>query len=82
MCSWMARKDCKNIILISRSGMQSADAQSLVDELATLGVKLQVYACDVSKAEELSQILQLCISEMPPIRGVIQSAMVIKVSWP
>ena len=82
MCSWMARKGCKNIIVISRSGIQSVGAQSLVDELATLDVKLQVYACNVSKAEELSQTLQFCISEMPPIRGVIQSAMVIKVSRP
>ena len=80
MCYWMASKKCKNIILISRSGMQSPDSQSLLDELAQLDVKLKVYACDVSNAEKLSHTLKLCLEDMPPIRGVIQSAMVIRVS--
>lgn len=80
MCSWMARKKCKNIVLISRSGMKGSEAQSVVAKLETLGVRLKVCACDVSNAEELEQTLKLCVKEMPPIRGVIQSAMVIKVS--
>lgn len=77
----MAGKNCKNIILISRSGMRSSGAQSLVDDLDTSGVKLKVYACDVGNEEELEWTLKLCLKEMPPIRGVIQSAMVIRVSW-
>ena len=80
MCHWMARRKCKNIVLISRSGMQSPDAQSLLDEFARLEVRLKVYACDVSNAEDLNQTLNLCFRDMPPIRGVIQSAMVIRVS--
>ena len=80
ICNWMAGKKCKNIILVSRSGMKASGAQSLMDELETLGVMLKIYACDVSNAEELGMVLKQCHIEMPPIRGVIQSAMVIKVS--
>ncbi len=80
MCNWIALKNCKNIVLISRSGMKSSGAQSFVDELEGLGVRLKVYACDVSNAEELNLTLKTCFREMPPIRGVIQSAMVIRVS--
>ena len=79
MCTWMASKNCKNIVLVSRSGMKGSGAQSLMDDLAALNVKLKVYACDVSIEEELSQTLKLCSEEMPPVRGIIQSAMVIKV---
>lgn len=57
ICSWMARKKCKNIVLISRSGMKSPEAQNLVEELAVMGVKLKMYACDVSNADQLEQTL-------------------------
>ena len=80
ICNWMAGKNCKNIVLVSRSGMKASGAQSLVAEFETLGVRLKIYACDVSNAEELGMVLKQCHIEMPPIRGVIQSAMVIKVS--
>ena len=76
----MANRKCKNIILLSRSGMKNQSAQTLKDELEEMGVKLAVYACDVSNLEQLKQVLMLCAKEMPPIRGVIQSAMVIRVS--
>ena len=74
----MASRKCKNIILLSRSGMKNQNAQSLKNELERNNVKLAVYACDVSNFDQLKQTLISCEKEMPPIRGVIQSAMVIR----
>ena len=51
-------------------------------DLQQAGVRLKAYACDVSNFEQLDQTLKLCAQEMPPIRGVIQSSMVLRVSLP
>ena len=82
MCRWMASCQCKHIIVVSRSGMGGKNARSLTAELASLGVKLAVYACDVGDLHQLEQTLSRCEKEMPPIRGVIQAAMVIEVRIP
>ena len=74
---WMASRGCKNIIALSRSGKQSASAVSLRDELEPIGVRLTAYACDVSNSEEVEQALSSSAQEMPPIKGLIHSAMVI-----
>lgn len=61
--------------------MKSQSALSVVRELEQAGVRIRVYACDVSDFEQLDQTLRLCAREMPPIRGVIQAAMALKVSF-
>ena len=82
MCRWMTRLKVKNIILMSRSGIKSENALSMARDLQQAGVRLKAYACDVSDFEQLNQTLRLCAKEMPPIRGVIQSSMVLRVSLP
>ena len=76
---WRALK-VENIILISRSGMKSPSALSIARELQEAGVQLRAYACDVSDFDQLEQTPALCDKEMPPIRGVIGSAMVLRVN--
>lgn len=61
--------------------MEGKNARSLVAELASLDVKLAFYACDVGSLHQLEQTLSRCAKEMPPVRGVIQSAMVIEVRF-
>ena len=61
--------------------MKSQSALSVVRELEQAGVRIRVYACDVSDFEQLDQTLRLWAREMPPIRGVIQTAMALKVSF-
>ncbi|KAL8897966.1 MAG: hypothetical protein Q9207_006939 [Kuettlingeria erythrocarpa] len=78
ICRWMVSRNCKNLIVLSRSGMQSTHAQTVKDELERNGVKLAIYKCDVGEVEQLRMVLVSCSSAMPPIRGVIQSAMVIR----
>ena len=80
MCRWMASRKCKYIVVLSRSGLKSKDAVILQEELESLGVKLVGYACDVGNLKQLEETLGRCAEEMPPFRGVIQSAMVIRVS--
>lgn len=80
MCRWMASRKCKHIVVLSRSGLKSQIAVILKEEFESLGVKLVGSACDVGDLKQLEKTLRQCAEEMPPFRGVIHSAMVIRVS--
>ncbi|KAL4895333.1 hypothetical protein BDV59DRAFT_173712 [Aspergillus ambiguus] len=76
---WMADQGTKNIIVLSRSAGRSEEAARLVDELAQLGCRVKPISCDVSSEASLAESLRHCQEAgLPPIRGVIQGAMVLK----
>lgn len=79
-CRWMASLEATVIIVLSRSGLRSHGAQAMVKEMEDVGVKLVVESCDVDDFEQLDITLSRCAKELPPIRGVIQAAMVLEVS--
>lgn len=76
----MADKGAKNIIVMSRSAGSSKKSGEVVDEMRKLGVKLLPVSCDVSDALALSQAVEESAKTMPPVRGVVQAAMVLSVS--
>lgn len=80
VCHWMARRGCKNIIALSRSGVKSPSAKGLKVELEQIGVRVAIYACDVSNCEEVDRIVAICAQDLPQIKGVINAGMVIRVS--
>ncbi|KAJ5087235.1 polyketide synthase [Penicillium angulare] len=67
----------RNIACISRSGNDSPLAPALRQELSDKGVRVEIYACDVSDERGMKRVLSQCAEEMPPIRGVVQSAVVL-----
>ncbi|KAL7959487.1 KR domain-containing protein [Trichoderma compactum] len=78
MVRWMVDKNLKNVILCSRSGPNSDKGKAMAKELRERGVNAAIYACDVSNAVELAAVLEDCARKMPPIKGCIQSAMVLR----
>ncbi|KAI4269144.1 MAG: hypothetical protein L6R38_007574 [Xanthoria sp. 2 TBL-2021] len=78
ICRWMISRECKNIIVLSRSGLKSAHAASIKEELESKGARLAVYTCDVGDRAQLDDTLRLCSDTLPPIKGLIHSAMVIR----
>ncbi|KAK4242263.1 hypothetical protein C8A03DRAFT_40391 [Achaetomium macrosporum] len=76
---WMASRGARYLILLSRSGLSTPAAQNLANELARQGVKVAAPPCDVSDADALRAALAHCADEsMPPIKGCIQAAMVLR----
>ena len=75
----MADQGVKNIIVLSRSGLKSETSQQFAGHLQKSGTRLVGLSCDVSDLSQLESALG-SVSELPPIRGVIQAAMVLKVS--
>lgn len=80
MIQRLVDRGAKNLILVSRSGAASEPAKAAVESLTSQGVKIEVYSCNVSDRDGLSAVLDDAKQEMPPIRGCIQSAMVLRVS--
>ena len=77
----MAQRGAKNVILASRSGNTNIQAKSMVAELSSTGVKVEVCKCDVSIEADMRLLISECAKIMPPIGGVIHGAYVNKVRF-
>jgi NAD(P)-dependent dehydrogenase (short-subunit alcohol dehydrogenase family) len=76
---WMADRNAKNLILLSRSGVQSKASQILLDDLEAKGVNVAAPPCDVTNLQALTSTLAAYSQTMPPIQGCIQASMVLRV---
>ena len=74
----MTDHGARNLIFASRSGVAKQEASELVKVLKEKGVTVAVYSCDIGDASQLAYNLAQT-DHMPPIRGVIQGAMVLQV---
>ncbi|WP_167487799.1 type I polyketide synthase [Nocardia terpenica] len=68
------RWGARHLVLLSRRGLEAPGAADLVDELATLGARADVVACDVSDRAALSDVL----TEIPSVSAVIHAAGVLR----
>jgi len=81
--SWMATRGAKHIVALSRSGANDAQSRTFLQEMRAQGINVVGKACDVSSMDQLNALLEdLRLKDMPPIRGVVQSAMVLRVWFP
>ena len=81
IAKWMVNElGAKSLILISRSGIDGKGATDAVEALSNPGVSITVRKCDVADKQSLSALLRDCAQTLPPIRGVVQGAMVLQVS--
>lgn len=68
----------RNIAFLSRSGDRTDEAQALVTELAARGVNVRPYRADITNTSSLRSAMVQCEQELPPVRGVVQLAMVLR----
>ena len=79
IAKWMINKGAKNIVFLSRSGAKDEKAQKLIEELVSEGANISAYACDVGDEVQLKLVIQEIENGFPPIKGVVQGAMVLQV---
>ncbi|QGA21725.1 hypothetical protein EYB26_009436 [Talaromyces marneffei] len=77
IAQWMVSHGARNLILLTRSGVQSPETAAFIERLQSGGCKVVAGACDIANENDVRQFLGAC-KYMPPIRGCIQSAMVLK----
>lgn len=68
----------RHVCFISRSGAASSQARTLVQDLQKRHVQVKVYSCDIADKASLTNTVNQCTRELPPIRGVVQCAMVLR----
>ncbi|KIX00018.1 uncharacterized protein Z518_10945 [Rhinocladiella mackenziei CBS 650.93] len=68
----------RHICILSRSGPSSDEAKSLLVDLKKQDAIVRAYCCDITNESELEEVLQICSTDLPPIRGVFQCAMVLR----
>ena len=76
----MIQHGAQNIIFASRSGLTKQSSRHTVKHLEAQGARVKVHSCDISDPEHLETLVSESIKDMPPIRGVVQGAMVLRVS--
>lgn len=75
----MTDHGARNLIVLSRSANAPEKAAPLLAEMKKIGCRVKTIGCDISDESQLAKALESCAQEMPPIRGVIQGAMVLQV---
>ncbi|GHG75482.1 type I polyketide synthase [Streptomyces griseocarneus] len=71
---WLARAGAEHVVLVSRRGADAEGAQQLRDDLAALGAKVTVAACDVADRKALAALVERVQQDGPPIRTVVHTA--------
>jgi NAD(P)-dependent dehydrogenase (short-subunit alcohol dehydrogenase family) len=73
---WLAKQGAKNLILVSRRAEQQEDGPAIVAAIAEAGAQAVLRSCDVSDKASLEKVVAEA-RKKGPIRGVVQSAVVL-----
>lgn len=79
-CRFLAEHGVKHIVTLSRRGLAGEERRLFQEEIATLGAEIHIFACDVNDRESVQGIATLCRETLPPVKGLVQAAMVLRVS--
>ena len=74
----MAQNGAKSLVFVNRSGLSKYQSQVTVKNLVEKGIQVITRACDISDETEVQRMLHDLSYCAPPIRGLIQAAMVLK----
>ena len=79
ICRWMGEHGAKHIVLLSRRALSTEQQRNLREEFIKYG-GLEVLAaeCDITSITNVQRLSLSGLANLPPVRGIIQSAMVLK----
>jgi acyl transferase domain-containing protein/NADPH:quinone reductase-like Zn-dependent oxidoreductase/acyl carrier protein len=70
---WLAEQGARHLVLIGRRGAPP-DAEAALRALAQAGVTVTALAADVSRADDVADVLAHIRRHSPPLRGVVHTA--------
>jgi len=77
IAQWLVKSGARHLVLSSRSGAATPEAQAFVKDLQDQGVGVQVIRADAGSAKDISRLLTEVRTGEQPLRGLFHLAMVI-----
>lgn len=77
LAEWLADCGARHLVLTSRSGPATPEAEVFLSKLRGRGVDVKVVLADVGSPEDVRRLLKECSSSGAPLKGVFHLAMVI-----
>ncbi|KAF2177891.1 hypothetical protein K469DRAFT_601543 [Zopfia rhizophila CBS 207.26] len=78
ICRWMVRRGARNVVLLSRSNACDGHLEPFLTGVRASGANVATMSCDVSNAGQLQSVINGIEKTLPPIKGCIQAAMVLR----
>lgn len=75
---WMVEQGARHLVLSGRSKTLRPEADTAIAELRELGAQITILPADATKPDELSKVAHAIYTELPPLKGVIHTAMVLE----
>lgn len=75
----MVERGARYIVLLSRSGKITTDLSRLISDCEISGASVYVNRCDVADRASVEALITYLQRNLPPIRGLIHAAMVLRV---
>ncbi|MBV8378473.1 MAG: SDR family NAD(P)-dependent oxidoreductase, partial [Verrucomicrobia bacterium] len=77
LARWLVDCGARHLVLTSRSGAATAEAESFVQSLRQLGVEVRVVCANISSSEDVGRLMAEIHSAGRPLKGLFHLAMVI-----
>ena len=77
LAQWLVQCGARHLVLTSRSGASTPEAEAFVQSLRDRGVEVQVVKADVGSPQDVARLLAEIRAGGQPLRGVFHLAMVI-----
>lgn len=81
VCRLIASFGAKHIVTLSRRVLEKSEQTELDEQVRLLGAQLLIVQCDIMDRERVFKVAEMCQNSLPPVRGVIHGAMVLKVGY-
>ena len=76
---FMAAHGAKHILILARRTIDDEGRSKLEGELGSSGASVRIETCDITNSSRVRNVAKRCLQTIPPVRGVIQAAMVLQV---
>jgi len=77
LAQWLVDGGARHLVLTSRNGAGSSDAEELVQRLRARGVTVRVVQADIGSRDDVERLTAEIRSTGPPLRGLFHLAMLI-----
>ncbi|KAL9615820.1 MAG: hypothetical protein Q9160_009233 [Pyrenula sp. 1 TL-2023] len=80
ICRLLIAQGAGHIVILSRQQKDAARHETLIHRLCVPNERVTLMTCDVTNAERVRHIARSCRDSLPPVKGVIHAAMILRVS--